>query len=330
MGHALERIEDLSFLRESLPVLEEPGMDTLDPDFRTIRDLAHAGDYAGAAKLIAPLLASDVYDLRLVTIYFLARFLDEGLAMLEPIFAGIEAIVGQNREAFGPKQKRDKHLATRLDWTFGTLLEQGQYHCEKGTSTWGRWRASVDRNRFAAAIERGRAVSQALGGSEDPSVGQRLGALMTWLEAIARTLDDGGGNRASKDLSHDAPVEGSSAQPQRTAPAHEIDLDREIGAVRLAVSHAFLDLIRKLRAFARLVEHGRFERAALVVADVQRELDSFDPRVYFPHFFAEYGSLLHRHIAQIAPYWADDEDNPHRRSLVQLYRVDLEAFIEGD
>lgn len=329
MTHSLEHIQDLSFLTQSLPNAEEPGMDTMDPDFRTIRDLAHTGDFAGASRLIAPRLADEIYDIRLLSIYFVARFADEGLRMLGPIFTGIGAMVGPNRDAFGPQRKRDKHLDTRLEWTFATILDQGQYHALKKTSTWARWTENIDENDIDAILERGRAVSQLLSQETETGAGQRLGALMTWLEEIAGTFQSTG------ELPNSSPPEISSSEP---SPVHSslsadidvVELDRGAGVVQMAVSHTFMDLARKLRAFERLIERGRYDRAALVADDVDRELNGFDPRVYFPRFFANYSQLVHRHIAQLAPHWADDDENPHRRALKQLYRVDLEGFVEQD
>ena len=109
-----------------------------------------------------------------------------------------------------------------------------------------------------------------------------------------------------------------------SAAAEEVRRSR--GAVAtLPVSPELGGFIRKLRAFEILVERGDLPRAAIVAEDVQRTVEHFDPRSYLPTVLAPFFSVMAARTRDLAPHLRDTE-SPARKSLVELYRVDLDAF----
>lgn len=93
----------------------------------------------------------------------------------------------------------------------------------------------------------------------------------------------------------------------------------------LPVSPELGGFIRKLRAFEILTDRGDFQRAAIVAEDVQRTVERFDPRSYLPTLLAPFFSVMAAHTRDLAPHLRDPE-SPARKSLVELYSVDLDAF----
>lgn len=117
----------------------------------------------------------------------------------------------------------------------------------------------------------------------------------------------------------------ASADPEQAA-AEEARRGRG-GAAEgtVAVSPELGGFIRKLRAFEILVERGNLQRAAIVAEDVQRTVEDFDPRTYLPGLLAPFFSVMAAATRDLAPHLRDTE-SPARKSLEQLYRVDLDAF----
>ena len=95
----------------------------------------------------------------------------------------------------------------------------------------------------------------------------------------------------------------------------------------IEVSPALARFILKLEAFAGLVERGEMGKAAIVARDIKAAVDDFDPRVYLPALLAPHFRLLSAHIEAIAPHWAA-AGSPAWEALEQLYKVDLDAFLE--
>jgi hypothetical protein len=94
----------------------------------------------------------------------------------------------------------------------------------------------------------------------------------------------------------------------------------------LPISPAMELLLRKLHAFDSLVTQQDFLKAGIVAADVLGTIERFDPRVYLPTIFARFFSGLSSHAETLEPMLHNTESLAFR-SLDQLYRVDLDAFL---
>jgi hypothetical protein len=82
-----------------------------------------------------------------------------------------------------------------------------------------------------------------------------------------------------------------------------------------------------MRMFDTLIGRGDYAKAAIVANDIRYTLEHFDPVTYLPQLFAEYFKALHRAITDIAPFWQKN-DTPTWHALEQVYRTDLDAFLE--
>ena len=120
-------------------------------------------------------------------------------------------------------------------------------------------------------------------------------------------------------------VEAFVASSDPEAAAAEEARRARAAAATLPVSPELGGFIRKLRAFEILTDRGDFQRAAIVAEDVQRTVERFDPKSYLPAVLAPFFSTMAAHSRDLAPHLRDPE-SPVRKSLVELYRVDLDAF----
>jgi hypothetical protein len=96
----------------------------------------------------------------------------------------------------------------------------------------------------------------------------------------------------------------------------------------IQVSPALFQFMCKLQAFERLIEQGSPAKAAIVALDIRSVIAAFDPMVYLPGLLAPHFRLLSAHIADLSPHW-EMNGTPAWMALEQLYRVDLEAFVEA-
>ena len=77
------------------------------------------------------------------------------------------------------------------------------------------------------------------------------------------------------------------------------------------------------------MDRGDYARAAIVASDINRIVESFDPRVYLPRLFAGFYRRLAGGVGDLSPHWESAESFSWK-ALEQLYQVDLDAFLDGD
>lgn len=217
-----------------------------------------------------------------------------------------------------------------MSWLFGTLADTLAYEEAKQTPEWQRWRGEGALEQAREAVECADALSSKLAERPFPNTMRSLGALRNWLRMQTESLA----------VAADAPLVGpekvserppgedakeSQAQVPATATAGERDMaDR----IELAVSPRFVELCAKLDAFEVLIGRRDFLKAAYLADEIQRTLDDFDPRLYFPDIFARYSELLAKNIEIIAEYW-EQKDTIGWKALGQFCQVNLKGFVEG-
>lgn len=316
---------DLTFLLSPLEPAADVDAEALDSRLMAVTDLASKRRYEEAAERAGELFAERIYDVRATSVYLYQAFAEQGFSVLPSVFSAIDAMLGANFQAFSPAKRREEHFDLRFAWLFNTLIDTLVYHNKKATTEWEVW----SKEQTAAALEDVVTAARALGDrfASGPyaAAGNALARLVTWLQGYVEQLATAAVEEAkAKASTAPKPAKGPT-------PADVVNIDRfdpQRPRVELAVSHQFIDLCHKLKAFETLVERGQFQKAALVGNDIMALLDSFDPRSYFPELFSRFSALMSLHIAQLAGHWTDRE-SVGWNALSQFYRVDLKAFV-GD
>ena len=85
-------------------------------------------------------------------------------------------------------------------------------------------------------------------------------------------------------------------------------------------------LAHQIQRFEALTEQAEYLHAAVMADELQRAIDSFDPRVYLPALLAPYFRTLARYSSELTPMLGEREGLAFR-ALRQLYQVDPEAFL---
>lgn len=271
---------------------------------------------------------------------------EAGVAAVAFVQDGILATLGPNLACFGPEKKKEAHLDIRLAWALSTIVDDITYHEKAATPEWKAWTKGVDEALFAVLNARRSDVREALGAGATPRAFEAFARLVTSLDRSLRPIlaaaakpapaaatvapDDDDVDSENEAESERAPARKKGRSEKAHASGSRSRGDAPMGGdrVELAVSHAFLELTRKLEAFDQLVKAGKHQKAALVADDITALITNFDPRNYFPELFAGFGKNLAENIEVLADYW-DQRDTIGWKALEQFYRVDLQRFIDG-
>jgi hypothetical protein len=314
---------DLSFLLSALEPSAEPEIDALDSRLLAVTDLASKRRYEEAARSAEQLFAERIYDVRATSVYLYQAFAEDGFCALSTVFSAIDAMLGHNFNAISPAKRREEHFDRRFSWLFATLVDTLTYHHKKSTNEWETWTKGQTEASIEDLITTARALGEHFAKGPFAASQNALGRLTTWLEGYGELL-----SKAAVAITAEANAKARREQPKPTDASKVEHFEPMRQHVELAVSHQFLELCNKLKAFETLVERGQFQKAALVGNDIMTLLDHFDPRSYFPELFSRFSALMSQHITHLAGHWTDRE-SVGWNALSQFYRVDLKAFV-GD
>ncbi|MCK6545286.1 hypothetical protein L6R52_05410 [Myxococcota bacterium] len=334
------------------------GVDAPEGALREILRAVDAGDLARAAERSAQLLRTGVSDVRPLVYFSFGLFLERGAQSIPAILGVLEETFGARWSVVRPTERKETTAATATSWLFRTIVQHLDFHARMDDDVHRTWRlldASTLGGPALEAAERLRGVMSA-----------RLGAsraldMLSELEARVRTsfnrpaparpaaptlsvvplpaeAEHDDEVPAAEDLAADVyvptprdvvaskpAVRSVSERPAPTEPARSVPAPEARATIE--VTPAFEALMARLAAFTTLVERGDLARAAIVAADVQRTLSSFDPKIYFPRLLTPFFRLLSANIEALArEQGALGEDA--LGALEQLYAVDLEAFLE--
>jgi hypothetical protein len=312
----------IELLQGSLPVAENPGLDSNDLRFDEIATLVQAGDYPAAARASEALLAENAYDIRLICYFLYGHWLEQGPASLGEALEALGNAVFENWEAVGPAAKREKKVGLSLNWLFKQVLKTLQYEESKQSPAWQAWLAGVSSDDLEPALESleafRRGIGQRLGDDAGPVL-DITGKIQEWLRNFQRLVYK--------------PPEPEAVEPEPEAEetaAAAASRRTEAGpgsGIGVEGSHHMDLLLRKLAAFQRLIEEEKFPRAALVADDINQTLANFDPKLYFPRVFASFVRLQALNIGELLNY-AEQRDSPEWQAMQEWFKVDIDSFVE--
>lgn len=314
-------------------------LDVRDPRFGEITALALEHQFPEAAAKIEELFAERVFDLRLVSYYLFDHFMREGLIGLGEAFDVYASILTKNWEAFGPAKNKEQQAARSLAWFFKTLNKQLTRHEQLEDEVYRSW-LTTPAEKVEALSERAQAFFSALTERvSDDEIKASYSRAARWLAdfvSLARSRSELVAVEALEQARTMAKPERDAAEPRakpaaktRAKAAPPAPEPEEPGALKVEGSPLMARLIQKLAAFELLVEQGQYDKAALIAADVEDELGSFQAPLYFPSVFSTYTRLMSRHIEQIARHW-EHKDTLTWQAMRKHYEVDMEGFIAPD
>ncbi|WP_437580601.1 type VI secretion system protein IglI family protein [Sorangium sp. So ce887] len=315
--------------------LDGPGQDMAESAVDALVRLVQTGEHQEAARQAKKALAAGGTDVRAIAALLLGVFGERGPAALPGMLDVLTDATGRRWEALRPAARRDRAVDSALCLLFRSVKASIDFHESARDATWRAWVEQVERDLARACLEAAAAFEAAAAERiASPRCIVELAGLKTRIELCLQRMPqrepppepvaapEAGADAAAKDVDADAGAAPPAAGIEPSEPAPQAP-----GARMIQVSPALERFIRKLEAFAGLVEQGEMGKAAIVARDIKAAVDDFDPRVYLPALLAPHFRLLSTHIEAIAPHWAA-ADSPAWEALEQLYQVDLDAFLE--
>jgi hypothetical protein len=319
---------NLELLQQRIAVTENPGLDTLDPRWSELSGLVQDGRFSEAAEKSEELLREGVYDVRIVGYLCFGHFLDGGLTSLGPICSALSLLVNDNWEAFGPAAARAKLTQQSLGWLFKQLLKQLQ-HCENvHDEAWEAWQATPPAE-LDEVLTQTFELRQALGARLDKGAAvvlEPLGKVDAWLRAFQAAMQQAAAPAADERAL--APP-AAPALPGAAVATTTTTTTTTAAPANGGGSYHLTQLMRKIEAFATLLERGKLTPALIVAEDINATLAQFDPLLYFPQLFSRFIRLAAVHAGDLAKA-AGDREAPPWKALRSLYQVDLEQFLALD
>ena len=319
-------------INTTLEVTENPGLDILDPRFGDITTLVENGDYPGAAAQAQEILEEGVYDIRITGFFLYGHFLEEGVGGITTIFGCLSNLLTENWDAIGPVKNRERHAQSILSWFLRQLLKKLQHEEDKKSDVWQQWTEAVSSEDVQEALDAGETFQKALGMTLEDQAGivmEGLAKVNDWLGAFQRIVyrepesepEEEPGPEAESESSPKA-VESTKTITAPSDPAYDETAFAE-GSYHMRL------LMKKMKAFERLIEKEQFSKAAVVADDINDIITHFDPRIYFPKMFSKYSLLMALNIGELTAF-EEYKGSAQWQTMQDLYKVDLDSFVGLD
>lgn len=330
---------DISLLEAPIsdPPPESSEEEGPDPRLEAVAEHVAKGTYLEAAHAAEVLLREGRRDMRLVGAYLFGAFHEQDLKAMPVIFRSIATVLTGSWEAFGPPEKKAVFADNGLRWLLKTMSKHLAHHEKLKDERWKSWGEPDNRAPLEEALTFTNPILAALAQTLPKNgCAEPLRALAAWLQAHVKAL------AAQQPAVERAPPAAASQQPAEEPEAGEQEPEEsprlepvlaraspagKSAAPGLPISPAMALLLRKLAAFDALVAREDFLKAGVVAADVLATVERFDPRVYLPAIFSRFFTGLSTHAEVIEPL-LHNTDSLSFRSLDQLFRVDLDAFLD--
>lgn len=336
---------NIELLQGTLEVSEKPGLETIDPRFSDIAALVQGGNYKEAAAKSKTILAEKIYDIRIIGYFLYGHFIERGLPALADVYLCLADLLRDNIDALGPARNRGKHIQTILNWMMKQIIKTLQYEEEKKKGLYKEWISGVSSDQVQEIIDAGGEFRRSLVLVLEDSAAPVLDGMVKindWLISFQRLVyrepepepeEEREPESAETEQEADKveAVEEIEEEPQweerqrltRPAPEEEEEIAGVEGSYHLKV------LMKKLDAFDQLVSMQKYASAAIIADDINAIIANFDPRIYFPNLFVRYALQCATNINNLAAY-AEYKESAAWQALQELYKVDLESFVNFD
>jgi len=336
----------IELIQGTLEVTENPGLDNTDPRFSDIATLVQGGNYLDAASGAEAILEEKIYDIRMIGYFLYGHFMEQGIPALTDIYLGLADLLSENLEALGPARNRAKHIQTILNWLTRQILKTLQYEEGKKSDLYNEWVSAVSSDQALEALDAGEKLRRILGETlEDAAapVLEGLGKINDWLKAFQRLVyHEPEPEPEPEQVEEKYPKEGkewaeadegrrSDREPRQEegTQAYIPAFHKEEETANVEGSYHLKLLLRKLETFDYLIAKQKYPSAAIVADDINAIIAGFDPRIYFPKLFTPFVRQSAAHINELVAY-EEYKSSVVWQSLQELYKVDLESFVDFD
>lgn len=338
---------NIQLLKGTLEVAENPGLETIDSRFIDITTLVQNGLYQEAANKAEEILEEKIYDIRIVGYFLYGHFIEYGVIGLKEVFSCLAELLRDNLAALGPVRNQKKHIQTILTWLVKQTIKILQFEESNPKGLFRDWAETTSSDDVQEVVDALEDLRRAVGPVLEDAAGPVVEGLMKnkdWLVSFQRLIykepepeaAPEAEERDEEAVEEQADAEEFAAEEEAggeqqfdggEASARDYRQRAEAAAPGIEGSVHLHLLMKKMKAFERLISSQNFAGAAVVADDIQATIANFDPRIYFPKLFVSYSKLVAVHINSLASY-AEYKETPSWQALVDLYKTDLKSFLE--
>jgi hypothetical protein len=314
----------------SLPVTDNPGIDTIDPRYDAIVSYVQDDNFIAAITLIEDLFAEEIFDIRMISYYLYGYWLDNGFGSLNVVLQCLNNILSDNFEAVGPIANHDQNFEKSLSWIMRQILKKINYEEKKNSSLWQQWYTSITEEDISHILETGEILCGTLT-QKIPDKAVDIINLWNKIQAslkaikkmVARPLDlittetDNDKTEFPLLVSEENDLKGEleSKEPINSYQAYE-------------TSYPMTLLLKKISAFERMINEKKFDRAALILEDIKLSLSTFEPTVYLPKIFENFVKLQALNINDLL-ICQQERGTVEWEVMQEWFKVDLDGFINS-
>ncbi|MFA5984961.1 MAG: type VI secretion system protein IglI family protein [Methylococcaceae bacterium] len=313
----------IELLQGSLPITENPGLDSTDPRLDEVATLSQEGQHAEAAALSEAMLADGVYDIRLICFFLFGYWLESGLASVLVLMQSLNNILLENWQAIGPENSRNRNLEKSLDWLFRQLLKKMQYEEGKKSALWQQWQAAASAVDMDEIVVAGESFNLGLKQQLDDKAAT-ITAQWSKIEKWLFTFQELAKVRPDPEL---MPEEPDSVEDKQQIVEVAPMAGLSTGLLSIEISYPMALLLKKLAAFEQVLQDKKFPQAALLAEDINHSLATFDPKLYFPKLFETFVRLQVLNFEALTAY-AEQQEDPQWLAMQEWLKVDIDSFIK--
>ncbi len=336
---------NIELLQGALEISEKPGLETIDPRFTDIATLVQGGNYVEAAAKSEAILAEKNYDVRIIGYFLYGHFIEQGLPAFADVYLCLTDLLQDNIDAVGPVKNREKHVQTILNWLMKQIIKTLQYEEEKNSVSYRKWISGVSSDQVQETLDASNKLRRVLVPVLEDAAGPVLEGMMKindWLISFQRLVykepqpepepEPEPEEEKEPEIEEEAEAEEEIEQEPRQegrkrSYQHSREAEEEMAGVE--GSYHLKILMKKLEAFDHLISVQKYASAAIIADDINAIIANFDPRIYFPNLFIRFALKSAANINNLTAY-AEYKESPAWQALQELYKVDLESFVDFD
>jgi hypothetical protein len=314
----------------ALDVLKKPFKETqlakediLPQVFDKIASHIEKEEMPQAVEQILAVFEEGNFDMRLVSYYLYAHFLQKGFMSFNETLPIFKSLIIHEWESLRPIQRKDRQVESSFNWYFTHVINKLKYNerlmKEKKQLLWASTHVSEKEFDELEKTLQDFMIFFHEKWAESP-VKERVTHLVKKIGDLKPMILQ----EKIEEVVEDKLVEEETSEPEE-----KVELTAMLIAPSqpgLFESSEMMTLLKKLKTFEKLIEKGEFLKAAVVSNDLTQIISNFDPCAYFPKVFATYFNLLAKHSSSIT-----DESNSQEtlqwKSLDRLYKADVDQFV---
>ncbi len=331
-------MHSFDLLKEAIHSSIEPSEVEFDEDFQSVVSYMEKEQLSKAVEIIESSLEEKRLDIRLINYYFHACIAKDGLLSMSEIFSLLHTLLDEHWENLSPATKRERHTQNSLKWFFSRQLKTlegiNRSHLKKDFGPYNRYTEGFDSNTITEIVHAADTLRQTLlDKMSDASLANQVLHISKAIRELERIQPESNEEEEIEEMEESAPAEKSprfffsskkkAKEVKKQSASVETERTSSIPPSALEPSAALEAFYKKIQAFKALIERGDYQKAAVIAEDIDKQLENFDPVIFFPKLFVEYYSMYAKNASQID----ERRDFGSLKLLQKLYDADLDAFV---